>query len=209
MNILGLINNPIETIIFLVGIVMAITFHEYAHAWMAARLGDETPVLQGRTTLNPLAHLDLFGSIAFLLIGFGWGKPVVYNPMRLSRRIDELWVALAGPASNLLLAFILNVFGYLQTISGLVIVNPDFLTVVVLINIYLAAFNMIPIPPLDGSSILAYFWPPYRSLVGGQIGFILLLILIFLPGGSLNLLQTILSPVIAGFYHLTTLFGLL
>lgn len=190
--------NPLQAIALIFVIILAITFHEFAHAWTADRLGDDTPALQGRVTLNPLAHLDPVGSIAFLLVGFGWGKPVIYNPMRLSRKTDELLVALAGPASNILLAIALNVLNQFG------VFNSEIISPAVYINVILAAFNMIPIPPLDGSAIVAYFWPEYRSVMGGQLGLIILLLLIF--SGTLG---AIVTPIAAVFSHITTLFGLL
>jgi Zn-dependent protease len=204
MYILDLLSqSPAVAIASILAIVVAITFHEFAHAWTADRLGDDTPSLQGRVTLNPLAHLDPVGSVLFLLFRFGWGKPVIYNPMRLKRRSDELLIALAGPASNLLLAFIFNLAAYLLGKTGLPV---GLLGIAADTNVLLAAFNILPIPPLDGSSIVAYFWPEYRSLLGSQIGVFLLLAVVFLGGSLLN---GILLPVENFFYLLTHLFGLL
>ena len=209
MKILDLLRtSPLEAIIFLFSIIIAITVHEFAHAWTADRLGDDTPSLQGRVTLNPLAHLDPLGSLMFVLLGFGWGKPVIYNPMRLARRSDELLIALAGPASNLLLATILNIAVTVMHRYGMY--NTDVLQLASELNVLLAAFNMIPIPPLDGSSIIAYFWPEYRSLVSGQIGTIILLIVIFVPVLSgATILSVVLTPIQYVFYLITHLFGLL
>lgn len=198
--------DPIPALFFLVSIVIAITVHEFAHAWTATQLGDETPRLDGRVTLDPRAHLDLLGSIAFLLFSFGWGKPVVYNPMRLRRKIDELLVALAGPCSNLIIALLVNLVVAALSYTNL---NLDLLLIFSQVNLLLAAFNILPIPPLDGSAIIAYFWPEYRSLLGSQFGFILLLVVIFLPIGGSTLLQWLVTPVFAFFSQLTHLFGLL
>lgn len=210
MSILNLLTtSPLEALIFILAVVAAITVHEFAHAWTAYKLGDDTPLLQGRVTLNPLAHLDPIGSIAFLLLGFGWGKPVVYNPLRLARRSDELVIALAGPVSNILFAIFLNALALLMSHLSVQIIQPEFLQLAAGINVILAAFNMIPIPPLDGSSVVSYFWPPYRSLLGGQIGLVLLLILIFLPIGGSRLLEVIMNPLLHSFSQLTTLFGVL
>lgn len=210
MNLLNLLTtSPLEAVIFIIGIVIAITVHECAHAWTAYKLGDDTPYLMGRVTLNPLAHLDPIGSIAFILLGFGWGKPVVYNPLRLARRSDELLIALAGPVSNILFAIFLNALALLMMHLPTAIINPNFLQLAAGINVILAAFNMIPIPPLDGSSIIAYFWPEYRSIVGGQIGLVILLALIFIPIGGHQLLDVIMTPILHAFSQLTTLFGTL
>ena len=200
--------SPFLAFLFLVGIVISITFHEFAHAWTAYKLGDDTPYLMGRVTLNPLAHLDPIGSIAFLIAGFGWGKPVIYNPMRLKRKSDELLVALAGPASNLLLAIALNALAFILP-KFIPAVQAEPLQFVALINVYLAAFNMIPIPPLDGSSIVAYFWEDYRSIAGGRIGLIILLFLIFVPIGNTSLLSALVAPIVTGFSAITHLFGFL
>jgi Zn-dependent protease len=208
MYILALLSNPVLAIVFLFSIVVAVTIHEFAHAWAADRLGDDTPRLQGRVTLSPLSHLDPVGSIVFLVAGFGWGRPVMYNPMRLSRRVDELFIALAGPASNLLLAMLC--FGFMTALTSFNIgganaqFNLDVIRELARINILLAAFNMLPIPPLDGSSIIAHFWPEYRSVMGGQVGLIILLLLIFT-----GLLWQFVQPVIILFTQIATLFGVL
>ena len=157
MTIIEFWNNPQLIGVFLLSIIMAITVHEFAHAWTANKLGDDTPYLMGRVSLNPLAHLDPIGSLAFLLVGFGWGKPVMINPMRFRNKIDELMVALAGPISNILLALLLNVLAAIMQKTGVHIISPDFLGRAAIISLYLAAFNILPIPPLDGSSIVAYF----------------------------------------------------
>jgi Zn-dependent protease len=205
-----LASSPQTALIFLLAIVVAISIHEFAHAWMAYRLGDDTPYHQGRVTLNPMAHLDPLGSLAFLLFHFGWGRPVQYNPNNLSRQTDELLVALAGPASNLLTALGLNTLALLVISMETPVFNPQILSTVAGINVLLAAFNMLPIPPLDGSSIVAYFWPEYRSLLGGQIGLIVLLLVIFFPiPGYGSLLTLLLNPVLTAFAQITSLFGLL
>ena len=208
MNILSsLFTNPIDTLITLLALVVAVSVHEFAHAWAAVQLGDDTPRHQGRLTLNPAAHLDPIGSLFFILVGFGWGKPVQYNPMFLKRRSDELLIALAGPASNLLLAIVFNLLAVvLSKISPLANLGP--LITMSNWNILLAAFNCTPIPPLDGSAVVAYFYPPYRSLIGSQIGLVLLLIVVFVPflGGN-TILDFILGPVQNFLFHLTHLFG--
>jgi Zn-dependent protease len=209
MRILELFStSPIEAIAFLLALVAAVSVHEFAHAWTAWRLGDDTPYYQGRVTLNPASHLDPIGSLMFLLIGMGWGRPVLYNPANLHRKVDELLVALAGPASNLLFALGLNILTLL--VGDSMPQYAQFLQQASLVNVFLAAFNMIPIPPLDGSSIIAYFWPEYRSLAGGQVGLIILLVLIFLPVGPTgSLLSSLLLPIQSLFFYATTLFGLI
>lgn len=195
-------SDPILAIVFLASIVACISVHEAAHAWTANYLGDDTPRLMGRVTLNPLAHLDPFGTIALLFLGFGWGRPVIINPMRLKRRIDELLVALAGPVSNLLFAIFLNVV--ISLTHNLSPIFASFLEVTATLNLILAAFNLIPIPPLDGSSIVAYFWPEFRSRLGGNIGMILILIIVFS-----SFVGPFIQPIVGFFDHLTHLFGLI
>jgi Zn-dependent protease len=205
MSLLLLIQqSPVLAIVFLFSLILAVTVHEFAHAWAADKLGDDTPRLMGRVTLNPLAHLDPIGSLTFILFGFGWGKPVLYNSMRLSRKIDELWIALAGPISNLILATLLNVLSFAATHYGLTFFNAEILGFAADINILLAAFNMIPVAPLDGSSIVAFFWPEYRSVMGAQIGLVILLLLIVT-----GYLGVIVTPVQTLFSHITHLFGIL
>jgi Zn-dependent protease len=145
---------PIEVLILLIPVLLfALVFHEYSHAWMANRLGDPTAKYQGRLTLNPAAHLDIFGSLMILFVGFGWAKPVPVDDRYLKNpRVDMMKIAFAGPAANLLLGF---VSGMLIRILG----NQGALTAVLMlftqINIMLAVFNLIPIPPLDGSRIFS------------------------------------------------------
>ena len=202
----SLIANPLEVVVYLIGIVFALTIHEYAHAWAAVKSGDDTPRLMGRLNLNPLSHIDILGGLMFVLVGFGWGKPVMYNPMRLRYRRQELYIALAGPAANLVAALFLRL-----AIVGLLALNLtstqattflSFLNIVATVNVYLAAFNILPIPPLDGSSIIAYFFPSFRGFFASQIGLILLLLLI-LPTSGNSLLGAIMLPIISFFQKIT------
>jgi Zn-dependent protease len=143
-------------------ILVALTFHEYAHAFVANRLGDTTAKEQGRLTLNPLVHLDLLGTAMLFIASIGWAKPVPVNPFAFKNpKRDLLWVSLAGPGSNLLLAFI---FGLACRILGVEsLQNPGYGIAGIInflvgygmvVNIVLAIFNILPIPPLDGSKIL-------------------------------------------------------
>jgi Zn-dependent protease len=143
-------------------ILVALTFHEYAHAFVANRLGDTTAKEQGRLTLNPLVHLDLLGTAMLFIASIGWAKPVPVNPFAFKNpKRDLLWVSLAGPGSNLLLAFI---FGLACRILGVEsLQNPGYGVAGIInflvgygmvVNIVLAIFNILPIPPLDGSKIL-------------------------------------------------------
>ncbi len=152
------------------GILIAITFHEYAHAWAADKLGDDTPRRQGRLTLNPLKHIDPIGAILLLTAGFGWGKPVEINSNNFNRTVSikkgNALVSLAGPAMNFILAIafsiiygLLNAFarGFILTTVGAVI--NSVIIYAISINVGLGVFNLIPLPPLDGSKILLAFLP--------------------------------------------------
>ncbi len=151
-------------------LIFSIVIHEFSHGWMADHLGDPTARHMGRLTLNPIPHIDLMGSIIIPLIllisntGFiiGWAKPVPYNPYNLrDKKNGEMLVALAGPASNLLLALIFGIIIRVLIIQGIEIDSSiiSFFSIVVLYNILLAIFNLVPIPPLDGSKILFHFLP--------------------------------------------------
>lgn len=143
-----------EVLVLLIPVLLfALVFHEFSHGWVAYKLGDPTAKHQGRLTLNPLAHLDPFGSMMILFVGFGWAKPVPVDSRFLANpRVDMMKIAFAGPASNLLLAFIggilLRITGYMGPLTSMLILFTQ-------INISLAVFNMIPIPPLDGSQIFS------------------------------------------------------
>jgi Zn-dependent protease len=148
--------DPQQIIFLIVSIIIGFSFHEFAHALAADLLGDPTPRDQGRLTLSPAAHLDIIGTLMFLLAWFGWAKPVEVNPSNFkNRRRDDLLVSLAGPASNLLLAFLLARL-FLFPIPG---PYELLLNTMINVNVVLAIFNMIPIPPLDGSRIIVYFLP--------------------------------------------------
>ncbi len=147
-------------------LIISIILHEVAHGYMANYLGDPTAKLQGRLTLNPVSHIDPVGSVilpALLALAhspllIGYAKPVPYNPYNLRGKYGETWVAVAGPATNLLLALL---FGLMIRLGG-VAMTPDLLgafTIIVYINLLLALFNLLPIPPLDGSKVLAGILP--------------------------------------------------
>ena len=151
----------ISTLLILPGLVLGLTVHEFSHAKMSDRLGDPTPERQGRLTLNPVKHMDLMGTICLLFAGFGWGKPVEIdatyyrNPAK-----DSMKVALAGPVSNFILAFVLLIIAALVTMLPVNQTTAILYTVLFLavqINLSLAVFNLLPFPPLDGSKIFGYF----------------------------------------------------
>ena len=188
--------------------LLAITVHEYSHAYMAYRFGDNTARDMGRLTLNPLPHLDLFGTIALLILGFGWAKPVMVNPANLKNpRQDNLWISLAGPVSNLLGAF---VFGLLYRVLGPYLATfgtgQIILTMILLavrLNIILAVFNILPIPPLDGFHVLEGLVsaPVYVRLQAFErVGSIVLFGLILLSSfARINIFGIIFNPFLAIF----------
>lgn len=213
----GRYNSPMDwfmsTIIILPGIIVGISFHEFAHAKVADLCGDSTPKLQGRVTVNPMAHIDPIGFIALLFIGFGWGRPVIINPGNFKKpRFNELLVALAGVTMNLILAFlfmgILRLFYEFQsefmfTERGMIL--GDVLIHVVIINIVLMVFNLLPIPPLDGFNIITQIFNLRNTNLYYQIynkGFLILMVLILF-----NLTDRVLTPSVFFVYDiLATIF---
>ncbi len=175
-------------IISLPAIIIGLTFHEYAHGWAAYKLGDPTARSAGRLTLNPIAHLDPIGFIALLLFHFGWAKPVPINPMYFKgdRKKGIILVSLAGPLSNLLLAIIFGLLLHLLQNQPFLYDNQAAILLLleyfVLINVILAVFNLIPIPPLDGSKILFGLVPGYPNwmLQLERYGFLILIVLMIL-----------------------------
>ena len=152
-----------DLLIGLPGLLSAVVFHEYAHAAVADRLGDPTPRRLGRLTLNPVAHVDPVGLLMLLLFRFGWARPVPVNPYYFAdRRKGMLYVALAGPATNVVLAFLaLLLLEALPALRGTVL--GDVLQWVLVYNTVLAVFNILPVPPLDGSRVLAGILPPAQA----------------------------------------------
>ncbi|MGI6434903.1 MAG: site-2 protease family protein [Syntrophomonadaceae bacterium] len=197
-------NTLTDYLIFLPAILIAITFHEYAHGWVAYVLGDDTPRLQGRLTINPLPHIDWVGFFMLLIFHFGWAKPVQINPnnfKNVSFKQGMMLVSLAGPGMNMLLALLgLILIRLLIPFHGsegfdiaLQLLEP-----LVTINIILAAFNLIPLPPLDGSKILAGLLPDVGTrfiYALEQYGVVILLLLIMT-----GLASKIFLPV-AGFLY--------
>jgi Zn-dependent protease len=207
----------LQSILQLVAVLPAVAFHEVAHGYIAHRLGDPTAKSRGRLTLNPLAHIDPIGSILvpfFLVLVrspylFGWAKPVPVNPRYFRNPLKGmLYVAIAGPMTNLVLALVAAGAGRLMLIGipdSLLFLSDSFLAFVVrlilfllgafvIINVVLAVFNLLPIPPLDGSRILTYFLPPAGRrfmLTMEQYGFIILIAILLLGG-------------LSGLFHLTS-----
>ena len=153
------------------GLLIALTIHEYAHARVAVWLGDDTPKIMGRLTLNPIAHLDPFGLIMLWLVKFGWAKPVPINPNNFENpRKGTILVSLAGPCANIIMAFlvaiIFAVLSKLQLLSGW---GEIVLSLTYLYNINFAIFNLIPLPPLDGSKVLASLLPGRQAYMFEKI----------------------------------------
>ncbi len=183
----------------------AISVHEFAHGFVAYKLGDPTAKYSGRLTLNPLAHFDLIGAICMVFFGFGWAKPVPINPMYFrDRKKGSALTALAGPVSNILLAFASTIFAALYYVFVLRVV-PGFITGFIFtlfiqlafVNISFAVFNLIPFPPLDGSKILGMFlsYENYNKLLYYErFGFPLLMIL-SLTGILGRILSFVISPL--------------
>lgn len=209
-SLLGLLfRNPLAFFVFLglmiVALLVAVTIHEFSHAFIAHRLGDDTARRLGRLTLNPLAHLDPLGTVMLFLVGFGWGKPVPVNPyfLRTGYRRGMAQVAAAGPASNLVIAtvFALPVhFGilawwppfYIAGLSSPMLLLSQLIALVIVYDLLLALFNLIPIAPLDGFSIALGLLPQNMARSFARLapyGPALLVLLIiadgFLPGGIL------------------------
>ena len=195
------------------GVLIALTFHEFAHAYAANRLGDETPKVQGRLNLNPLSHIDPVGFIFLIVAGFGWGKPVQIDVRNFKGKYSiskaEAIVSAAGPIMNFILAFVFLILYYIlfrvtDVISALSYQWQQviflIMTYTISINIGLGVFNLIPLPPLDGSKILMHFLPYkgkewfYRNQ---QIFYIVFLIL-FVTGLSSVILTPIFSGVLTG-----------
>lgn len=186
--------NPISFFIWFFALLVAVSVHEFAHALIADRLGDPTPRVNGRLTLNPLAHLDPIGTLLLLLTRFGWGKPVPIDPYNLENpRRDAALISLAGPASNLIFATLLSF------ISHWSLVISHLLFPIIVLNVSLAIFNLLPIPPLDGSKILFGFLPEEMAVqweeILSQYGLILILFLIF-PFFGQSLISLIILPII-------------
>ena len=200
------VNSLLSLLLSIPGILIAITFHEFAHAFVADKLGDDTPRNQGRLTLNPLGHLDPIGSIMLLFAGFGWGKPVEVNPRNYDRRFSmdkaDAIVSIAGPIMNFLLAIILTiVYCILYKFANATFINSQIGTIIMLmlniaisINVGLGVFNLIPLPPLDGSKVIKPFLP--SNAIGWFENNEKIFEMIFVTLWIMGILRTIISPII-------------
>ena len=197
------------SILFYISLLFSLCVHEAAHAAMSTWCGDDTARLQGRLTLNPLSHIDPIGTVIlplFLVLSgsgflFGWAKPVPFNPSRLNNiRRDPVLIALAGPASNLLLAFLFILVTRLLSITigleSLPIGLLEFFYMTILLNFILVVFNLIPVPPLDGHYVLDYFLPPGGQRVLRKIGPFGIIIAIFLARPLFDVVVPVLREFI-------------
>ncbi len=210
ITLTNLITNPgalFSLLASIPGVLIAITFHEYAHGLAAYKLGDNTAKDEGRLSLNPLAHLDPIGTLMLVFAGFGWGKPVHVDSRNYTRKISmekgEAIVSLAGPLMNIILAFIFTLIycaiykfagaGFLHSTMGSVLMLMIFYTIS--INVGLGVFNLIPLPPLDGSKIIMPFLP-YKAkewFVNNEQIFYLVFVVLWITG----LAGIIISPAIS------------
>ena len=182
-------------------LVLAIALHEFGHALAADLQGDRTPRLAGRLTLNPMAHLDPVGTFCLVLVGFGWGKPVSFSPPSLRfKRAGAAIVAIAGPAMNILLALI-GAALFVRATPGTFM--SRFAQELLILDVLLAIFNLIPIPPLDGSRLLTIFLPPSKQNVIyflDKWGFLILLAIIFLAERPLLWMTGVVVRLILSFF---------
>lgn len=198
-----LTSNPIAILFFIPVLLFTIAIHEYAHAKTADYLGDPTGRLMGRITLNPLAHIDLFGMLFLFLFGFGWGKPVPFDPFNLKNpHRDAALISLAGPVSNFITAIlsviVLKLF-MLFELELLVFIGQVLLMPLISFNLLLGVFNLIPVAPLDGFKVVGGILPEDRAREWYQLekyGIFFLLALLF-PIQGHSMISTIISPILS------------
>jgi len=201
---------------FIVALIVAVTIHEFCHAWMSTYLGDPTARYLGRLSLNPLAHLDPVGTLMLFLAGFGWGKPVPFSMQYLKNpRMDAALIALAGPLSNFFIALIFAIpyrylfFNAFEIAVGnnLLLILFTFMKTMINLNLVLMVFNMLPIPPLDGSKVFSLLLPGNyisRLYKYRHFGYGFLLVLVFSDYlFGVNILGTyVLLPLVTFFWNI-------
>ncbi len=188
-----LLHNPLAFVLLLAGLVISIGIHEFAHCFVTDRLGDPTPRIKGRLTLNPLKHLDPLGTLAIIFADFGWGKAAPYDPYNLKEPVrDVALIAAAGPLSNLLLATLVSVLLNLGF-------GGDLSETLIKLNIGLAIFNLLPVYPLDGGKIMRALLPHQASLeyeeVMEKYGIFILIALIMPWAGGQSAVGALLRPI--------------
>lgn len=201
------LNNPILAIIYLIILLFVIAIHEFSHAKIADYFGDPTAKISGRLTLNPLAHIDLYGIMFLIFLGFGWGKPVPVDSYNLKNPKKELaLISLAGPASNIIMvllgSLLIKLLIYFQ-LPVVTTIGTTFLAIFIQLNIILGVFNLIPIYPLDGFKIVAGLLPENRVeewYALEKYGMIFL-ILLLLPLGGKSMIDMFLNPIISVLYN--------
>lgn len=216
-------NNLLSLVLTLPGVIIAITFHEYAHAFAADKLGDDTPRNQGRLTLNPLSHIDPVGIVLLIFANFGWGKPVQINPRNFRRDISmskgEAIVSIAGPAMNFILAIIFSIIycivykfaetQFIMSTLGYCILLAIQYTI--MLNVGLGVFNLLPLPPLDGSKIFKNFmsynvrnWIEEHEMI-----FYYIFLAIWITGLASVIISPVINWIYSGIFNLVALlFGL-
>lgn len=203
----------VEILSVIPAVVIGISLHEYAHAKMAIKLGDNTPKLQGRDTINPISHIDILGFICLMIAHFGWGKPVQIDIRNFKKPLrDQMLVSLAGPVMNLIVAFVTLIIMNILMLTGALMALPTnlsyvletIITYIILINISLCIFNLLPLPNFDGSKILLYFLPlkaKINFLKLEKYGFIIFLIIVITPIPE-YVITPILNYVLSGMQFL-------
>lgn len=203
----------LELLLTIPGVLIALTFHEFAHAYAADKLGDETPRMQGRLNLNPLSHIDPVGFVFLIIAGFGWGRPVQIDSRNFNGKYSiskaEAIVSAAGPIMNFILAFIfLIIFNILFNVTNVLdslstqwqLIIYQIILYTISINVGLGVFNLIPLPPLDGSKILMHFLP-YNGkqwFYNNQQMFYIVFLLIWITGLARSILNPIFNAVLSG-----------
>lgn len=197
--------NPAVALAFIIGLVFAITVHEFAHALVAYRLGDPTAKLAGRLTLNPASHLDPIGTLALLIVGFGWGKPTPFDPYNLRNiKRDSALISVAGAVSNFILAAAIAIpylaLYFTANLDPTIVAFYRVISIVIWINLILGVFNLIPVAPLDGFKVLAGLLPRswYEDFQTTEKFGIFILIALLLTG----VIGQVLFPIVSALFSL-------